>query len=98
MLGEIALVPHSSPISQSGRLFYNILIDENAANHIALGRCLAFNLEGGETLSDEDLIAQGGNKSLIHLDFMIGSAHMDVDGLTAAGSSEPIMRAGEWAF
>jgi aminopeptidase len=98
MLGEIALVPHSSPISQSGLLFYNILIDENAANHIALGRCLTFNLEGGETLSDADLLAQGGNKSLIHLDFMIGSAEMDVDGITATGATEPVMRAGEWSF
>jgi aminopeptidase len=98
LLGEIALVPYSSPISQSGLLFYNILIDENAANHIALGRAYAFNLEGGETLSDDDLSARGANKSLIHIDFMIGSGEMDVDGITAAGSAEPVMRNGEWAF
>jgi aminopeptidase len=97
-LGEIALVPHGSPISQSGLLFYNILIDENAANHIALGRALTFNLEGGETMPDDDFIAQGGNKSLIHLDFMIGSAEMDVDGILASGASEPVIRSGEWAF
>jgi len=97
-LGEIALVPYGSPISQSGLLFYNILIDENAANHIALGRAFPFNLAGGEALSDDDFIAQGGNKSLIHIDFMIGSGEMDVDGITAAGTTEPVMRSGEWAF
>jgi aminopeptidase len=98
MLGEIALVPHGSPISQSGLLFYNILIDENAANHIALGRALTFNLEGGETMSDDDLLAHGANKSLIHLDFMIGSGEMDVDGARSNGTAEPVMRNGEWAF
>jgi aminopeptidase len=97
-LGEVALVPHSSPISQSGLLFYNILIDENAANHIALGRSLTFNLEGGETMPDDEFIAQGGNKSLVHIDFMIGSADMDIDGRTASGATEPVMRNGEWAF
>ena len=98
MLGEIALVPHGSPISQSGLLFYNLLIDENAANHIALGRALTFCLEGGETMAGDDFAAHGGNRSLIHLDFMIGSAQMDVDGLTPSGAAEPLMRAGEWAF
>lgn len=97
-LGEVALVPHSSPISQSGLLFYNILIDENASNHIALGRAYKFGLENGEAMSDDEFAAVGGNHSLIHIDCMIGSGEMDVDGLMEDGTAEPIMRGGEWAF
>ncbi|UCC89459.1 MAG: aminopeptidase, partial [Anaerolineales bacterium] len=97
-LGEVALVPHSSPISQSGILFHNDLIDENAASHIALGAAYRFNLEGGTGMSDAEFAAAGGNDSLVHADFMIGSAQMDVDGLKKDGSAEPVMRAGEWAF
>ena len=97
-LGEIALVPHSSPISQTGLLFYSVLIDENASNHIALGRAYRFNVEGGETMSDDEFAAAGGNHSLDHIDWMIGSGDMDVDGLREDGIVEPIMRDGEWAF
>jgi len=97
-LGEIALVPHSSPISQSGLLFYNILIDENASNHIALGRGYKFSFKGGETLSDEEFIILGGNTSLIHIDCMFGSNEMNVDGILKNGTIEPIMREGEWVF
>jgi aminopeptidase len=97
-LGEIAMVPHSSPIAQSGLLFYNTLFDENAANHIALGRAYRFSLAGGKTMSDSEFAAAGGNDSLTHVDFMIGSTQMDIDGLTATGNSEPVMRGGEWAF
>jgi aminopeptidase len=97
-LGEIALVPHSSPIAQTGLLFYNILIDENAATHCALGSAYKFSIEGGDRLTDEEFVALGGNPSILHVDFMIGSEHMDVDGITEAGSIEPVMRAGEWAF
>ncbi|TKJ21619.1 MAG: aminopeptidase [Promethearchaeota archaeon Loki_b32] len=97
-LGEIALVPHSSPISQSDLLFYNTLIDENAAIHVAFGRARKFNLENGEEMSDDDFAGVGGNLSLIHIDFMIGSGEMDVDGITEDGTFEPIMRNGEWAF
>jgi aminopeptidase len=97
-LGEVALVPHSSPISQSGLLFYNTLIDENAASHVALGRAYRFSLQGGHALSDAEFAALGGNYSLTHVDFMIGSAHMDVDGLQEDRTLEPIMRNGEWAF
>jgi len=97
-LGEVALVPHSSPIAQSGLLFYNTLFDENAASHLALGRAYQFTLEGGTTMSDEKSGQAGGNNSLVHVDFMIGSATMDIDGLTEAGAAEPVMRAGEWAF
>jgi aminopeptidase len=97
-IGEVALVPHSSPISQSGLLFYNILYDENASNHLALGRAYRFSLDGGTTMSDEEFEAHGGNNSLIHVDFMMGSGDMNVDGLTADGKREPVMRNGEWTF
>lgn len=97
-LGEVALVPHSSPISQSGLLFYNTLFDENASNHVAIGRAYRFCVAGGPAMSDKEFAAAGGNDSLAHVDFMIGSAAMDVDGITPEGVSEPIMRAGEWAF
>ena len=97
-VGEIALVPHSSPIAQSGLLFYNTLFDENAASHIAIGRAYRFTLKGGETMSDAEFAAAGGNDSLVHVDFMIGSNQLDVDGLSKDGKAEPLMRKGEWAF
>jgi len=96
-LGEVALVPYSSPISQMGLLFYNTLFDENAASHMALGRAYRFCLENGKEMSNEAFAAVGGNNSLIHIDFMIGSNEMDIDGITATGEVEPLMRAGEWA-
>jgi len=94
--GEVALVPNSSPISQSGVIFYDGLYDENASNHIALGSSYKSSLLDGEDMSDRDFTAAGGNISALHLDFMIGSAEMDVDGTTQDGNSEPIMRSGEW--
>ena len=97
-LGEVALVPHSSPIAQSGLLFYDPLIDENAASHLALGRAYKFTLKGAENLSDEEFKERGGNVSMVHVDFMIGSGKMDIDGLRADGATEPVMRQGEWAF
>jgi aminopeptidase len=97
-LGEVALVPHSSPIAQRGHLFYDPLIDENAASHLALGRAYKFTLKDAENLSDEEFQAQGGNVSMVHVDFMVGSDKMDIDGTTADGFVEPIMRQGEWAF
>jgi aminopeptidase len=96
-LGEVALVPHSSPIARSGLLFYNTLFDENAASHIALGRAYRDCIADGEHMSDEAFAAAGGNNSLEHVDFMIGSSEIDVDGLRN-GVSEPVMRGGEWAF
>ena len=80
-----------------GLLFCNTLFDENAASHLALGRAYRFCLENGKEMSDEEFAAIGGNHSLIHIDFMIGSNEMDIDGATAAGEVEPLMRAGEWA-
>ncbi|HEY0919728.1 aminopeptidase [Devosia sp.] len=96
-LGEVALVPHSSPISKSGLLFFNTLFDENAASHIAMGQCYADCFEGGKSLSPEQIAAQGGNRSLIHIDWMIGSAEIDIDGVHADGSRVAVMRKGEWA-
>jgi aminopeptidase len=96
-LGEVALVPHSSPIAASGLLFMNTLFDENAACHIALGQAYSTCLKDGDTLTPEELAARGANTSLIHVDWMIGSGKIDVNGITAAGNSEPVMRAGEWA-
>ncbi len=97
-LGEMALTPQSSPIAQSGRLFYHTLYDENASSHIALGRAYADTLAGSADMTDEELAAAGVNISLIHVDFMIGSAEMDVDGIRADGVAEPVMRGGEWTF
>jgi len=97
-LGEIALVPASSPIAQRGHLFYNTLFDENASCHIAIGRAYRFTLTGGEELNDEEFIAAGGNVSLNHVDFMIGSPQMDIDGIKEDGTHEPVMQQGEWAF
>jgi len=97
-LGEVALVPASSPIARRGHLFYNTLFDENASCHIAIGRAYRFTLTGGTELNDDEFIAAGGNVSLNHVDFMIGSPQMDIDGLTKDGAREPVMRKGEWAF
>jgi aminopeptidase len=96
-LGEVALVPHSSPVSQSGLLFYHTLLDENAASHVALGSAYKFTLDGGENMSDEQFERAGGNRSIVHVDFMIGSEDLDVDGVLQDGATEPIMRRGEWA-
>ncbi|HVV39768.1 MAG TPA: aminopeptidase [Nitrobacter sp.] len=96
-LGEVALVPHSSPISASGLLFYNTLFDENAACHIALGQCYSKCFVDGARLTPEQIAAQGGNKSLIHIDWMIGSGETDIDGVRSDGSRVPVFRKGEWA-
>jgi len=95
-LGEVALVPHSSPISASGLLFFNTLFDENAASHIALGQAYTTCIEGGDAMTPEALAERGANASLIHIDWMIGSGEMDVDGLARDGSAEPVMRGGDW--
>ena len=95
-LGEVALVPNSSPISASGLLFYNTLFDENAASHIAIGQAYRTCIEGGVDASDAELAQRGANSSLIHIDWMIGSGEIDVDGVLPGGATEPLMRAGEW--
>ena len=95
-LGEIALVPASAPVAQTGTLFLNTLFDENAASHIALGRCYPTNAVGGD--DEAVVVAAGGNDSLIHVDWMIGTPDTDVDGITKEGTREPLMRAGEWVI
>jgi aminopeptidase len=97
-LGEVALVPDSSPIAQSRMMFYNTLFDENAASHIALGRAYRSTMKGGEGMTSEQFSSAGGNDSLVHEDFMIGSNKLDIDGITKNGKAEPVMRQGEWAF
>ncbi|QCI63084.1 aminopeptidase [Phreatobacter stygius] len=96
-LGEVALVPHSSPISKSGLLFFNTLFDENAACHIALGQCYSKCFVDGARLTPGQIAAQGGNKSLIHIDWMIGSGEIDIDGVHSDGRRVPVFRTGEWA-
>ena len=95
-LGEVALVPHSSPISASGLLFRNTLFDENAASHIALGQAYTTCLRDSAGKSFEELATRGANASLIHIDWMIGSGALDIDGVTQDGAVEPLMRAGEF--
>ena len=97
-LGEVALVPYSSPIRESGILFYNTLFDENASSHFALGRAYSFTVENGTEMKPEELEKLGYNNSMTHVDFMIGSDEMNVDGISADGKTEAIMRDGEWAF
>ena len=98
MLGECALVPYESPIRESGILFYNTLFDENAACHLALGRGYSSNIRDYEKYSLNELRAMGVNDSMVHEDFMIGSAELDITGLTASGERLPIFRSGGWAF
>ena len=95
-LGEVALVPASSPIAETGTLFYNTLFDENAACHVAQGQCYSINIQGGVEMSDAELAERGGNTSLVHVDWMIGSTDLDVDGITSDGRLVPVLRQGEW--
>lgn len=97
-LGEVALVPHSSPISESGLLFYNTLYDENASCHIALGQCYSKCFKGDIGNDKDAVVAAGGNSSNIHVDWMIGSDELDIDGISEDGVRTPVMRRGEWAF
>ena len=97
-LGEVALVPHFSPISESGLIFFNTLYDENAACHLALGSAYRENIQGGVEMKEDELDAHGVNDSLIHVDFMIGSDQVDIDGIAPDGSVLPLIRAGRWAF
>ncbi|MDH5160836.1 aminopeptidase [Heyndrickxia oleronia] len=97
-LGEVALVPHNSPISNSQLLFFNTLFDENASNHLAIGSAYPTCLEGGQLLSEEERKAEGLNDSIVHEDFMIGSAKMNIDGILDDGTKIAIFRNGNWAF
>jgi aminopeptidase len=97
-LGEIALVSESSPIARRKTLFLDSLIDENAASHLAIGRAYRTCMQAADSIDDEEFLRRGGNTSIVHEDFMIGSDRLDVDGILPDGTSEPIMRGGEWAF
>ena len=97
-LGEVALVPHKSPISESGILYYNTLFDENASNHLAIGEAYPTCFEGGQQLQEGQLESLGINVSITHVDFMIGSGEMDIDGILPDGTEQPIFRKGNWAF
>lgn len=97
-LGEVALVPHESPVSQSGLIFYNTLFDENASCHIALGKAYPTNIKNGSSMNEEELDQHGVNDSLVHVDFMIGSEKLDIDGVKQDGTSEPVFRNGTWAL
>lgn len=97
-LGEVALVPHQSPISQSGIIFFNTLFDENASNHLAIGQAYATSVQGGTKMSQDELKEAGLNRSNVHVDFMVGNAEMTIDGITKDGQVIPVFRNGEWAF
>lgn len=96
-LGEVSLVPDDSPISNSDIVFYTTLIDENASDHLALGAAYPSNIKNGTQLSVADRQAKGQNDSIVHVDFMIGSADMDIDGVTQDGQLVPVFRQGNWA-
>ena len=94
-LGEIALVPHSSPISQTGLVYYNTLYDENSSCHLAIGQCYSKCFKD-KSLTKDQVIANGGNSSLIHIDWMIGSDKIDISGKDHNGNLIPIFKQGEW--
>lgn len=96
-LGEVALVPDPSPISQSGIIFFNTLFDENASDHLAIGNSYAFTIEDGTNMTNDELLAHGMNRSGVHVDFMVGSAKMDIDGIRKDGTVDPVFRNGDWA-
>lgn len=95
-LGEVALVPQRSPIAELGIIFYNTMFDENASCHLAIGNAYPYTLEGGTDMTKEELLAHGANSSMAHVDFMIGSGRLDIDGITVDGNAEPLFRNGNW--
>ncbi|MDX8045061.1 aminopeptidase [Gracilibacillus sp. S3-1-1] len=97
-IGEVAIVPHESPVSQSGVIFFNTLFDENASCHIALGKAYPTNIKGGSDMNDVEMDEHGVNDSIVHEDFMIGSADMNIDGITVSGETEAIFRNGAWSI
>ena len=97
-LGEVALVPYDSPISNSNILFYNTLFDENASCHLAIGKAYPVCIKSGENLSDEELASQGVNDSFIHVDFMVGTEDLKIIGITPEGKEIPVFENGNFAF
>lgn len=96
-LGEISLVPDDSPISQSNTIFFNTLFDENASDHMALGEAYPFTIENGSSMTPNELQRHGMNISQTHVDFMVGSDQMHIDGIKPDGSIVPVFRNGNWA-
>lgn len=97
-LGEVALVPYDSPISNTNTIYYNTLFDENASCHLAFGASYPTNIQGGDKMTQEELAKAEMNISMVHEDFMIGSADMDIDGITYDGQVIPVFRNGNWAL
>ena len=97
-LGEVALVPYNSPISNSNILFYNTLFDENASCHLALGKAYPSCIKGGEEMNDEELINASSNISLTHVDFMVGSKDLNIIGVTHDGKEIQVFKDGNFAF
>jgi aminopeptidase len=97
-LGEVALVPYDSPISNSGVIFFNTLYDENASCHLAIGASYSINMKDGENLGEEELEKRGANQSLTHIDFMVGTEDLNIIGTTNEGEVIQIFKSGNWAF
>ena len=96
-LGEVALIPYNSPISLTNTLFYETLFDENASCHVALGRAYPTCLRGGANMNDDELRTAGLNDSVVHVDFMIGSADLQITGIKKDGTEVPVFKDGNWA-
>lgn len=97
-LGEVALISYDSPISNMGILFYNTLFDENASCHLALGSAYSMNIKDSEKMTEKEMIAQGFNKSMIHVDFMFGSEDMGIVGITPEGKEVTVFKNGNFVF
>ncbi|MHC1750247.1 MAG: aminopeptidase [Cellulosilyticaceae bacterium] len=97
-LGEVAIVPHNSPVSNTNTIFYNTLFDENASCHFAIGSSYPINIEGGATMDDAALEAKGANTSITHVDFMVGGPQLAITATTETGEQFDVLKDGEWAF
>lgn len=97
-LGEVALVPHDSPVSNTNIIFFNTLFDENASCHFALGSAYPTNIEGGADMDQDQLDANGVNTSITHVDFMVGSPELDIEAIMVDGTQMMIFKDGDWAF
>ena len=96
-LGEVALVPFHSPISQRNLIFFNTLFDENASCHLAFGQAYPSCLKGSENMSPEEIKAAGANEALVHEDFMVGTEDLSITGITWAAEKIPVFMNGDWA-
>ncbi len=97
-LGEVAIVPHSSPVSATNTVFFNTLFDENASCHFAIGSAYTTNIVGGAQMTKEELEKAGANTSITHNDFMVGSNQLTIEATTESGETFTVLKNGEWAF